>query len=320
MLDLQEVRWKASVAEIKDAYKRVAMRLHPDKCGIGSATQAQRDRIEARYKLIQDAFETLTDVTKRRLVDSTDVPDKALPETLAAGADFYEVFGPAFEGLARYSERPGAPLLGDASTPYAEVDAMYSFWYTFKSWREFPHEDEEDSEVADSRERKRDIERKNAKLREAAKKEETNKIKDFVQAAYKFDPRVIAAAAAAKAKKEAKKLERGAGRRAEEEAAAKAAAEAAEAAAAAAAAEGKAREEGKAAKEKARKALQASRKKLRTAAEGAVAAEKVTPALVEELCAELPVEGLTALAAALEGAALDAQVAALSAALAKLRA
>jgi hypothetical protein len=27
-----------------------------------------------------------------------------------------------------------------------QVDAFYNFWYGFKSWREFPHPDEEDIE------------------------------------------------------------------------------------------------------------------------------------------------------------------------------
>ena len=36
-----------------------------------------------------------------------------------------------------------SPLL-----PYhrPQVDAFYNFWYAFKSWREFPHPDEEDIE------------------------------------------------------------------------------------------------------------------------------------------------------------------------------
>ncbi len=40
-----------------------------------------------------------------------------------------------------------------------QVNAFYDFWYTFKSWREFPHPDEEDVEGAESREHKRWIDR-----------------------------------------------------------------------------------------------------------------------------------------------------------------
>lgn len=38
------------------------------------------------------------------------------------------------------------PDIGDASSPWETVDKFYRFWFSFKSWREFPHEDEEDVE------------------------------------------------------------------------------------------------------------------------------------------------------------------------------
>jgi hypothetical protein len=40
-----------------------------------------------------------------------------------------------------------------------QVDKFYDYWFSFKSWREFPHPDEEDVEQAESREHKRWIER-----------------------------------------------------------------------------------------------------------------------------------------------------------------
>lgn len=83
-------------------------------------------------------------------------------------------------------------MLGDAAAPWEQVSAFYNFWFGFKSWREFPHEDEEDPETADCREHKRHIERANAKLRERAKKDEIAEVTAFVEAAYKFDPRVQA--------------------------------------------------------------------------------------------------------------------------------
>ena len=280
-------------------------RLHPDKCGIGNASLEERDRIEARFKYIQDAFEVLSDVPKRRMHDSTDEAEPTLPDALAAGADFFDAFGPGFSGLARFSERQPVPELGTAGSAFSAVDSFYDFWFAFKSWREFQHEDEEDVEVADCREQKREMERKNAKLRERAKKDETARISRFVQVAYDADPRIRAAAAAAKAAKEAKKNERGAARRAEEEAKAaaeKAAADAKAAAEAAAAAE---RDSSKKNKEAARKALQKEKKRLRTAAEGAVASGRLAAGLadVETLCSELALEPLAELATAMEGAA-----------------
>lgn len=144
------------------------------------------------------------------------------------------------------------------------MDAFYNFWFSFKSWREFPHPDEEDIEQAsaghaalsapptcgcahpdsraaeqllvvrvlhplskpwhwprphqarlppgnlsphkrhthpapapdharppqaESREHRRWIERYNAKLRAAGKKEEFKRIREFVEAAERQDPR-----------------------------------------------------------------------------------------------------------------------------------
>jgi hypothetical protein len=51
------------------------------------------------------------------------------------------------------------PDVGSLDTPWSEVSAFYDFWYSFKSWREFPHPDEEDVESAESREHRRWIER-----------------------------------------------------------------------------------------------------------------------------------------------------------------
>jgi len=319
MLGLEELRYKASAEDVENAYKRVNLRFHPDKCGIGAATPAQREKIEARYKLIQDAYETLTDVLKRRLLDSVDLPEAKLASGLEADDDFFEAFGPGFRSLERFSEKAPVPQLGGPATPMSEVNAFYDFWYAFKSWREFPHPDEEDAEVAPDRERKRAVERANAKLREQAKKEETKTVTAFVSAAYAVDPRVVAATKAAKEAKAAKKLDRGAAKREQEaaEAAAKAEAEAAAATAAA-----KAKEEaeaGKKNKEAQRKAMQKEKKRLRVASEPAIASGRLASGLadVETLCGELALAQLSELAGALEGAGadLDAQVELLTASL-----
>ena len=59
-----------------------------------------------------------------------------------------------------------------------------------RSWREFPHPDEEDVEGAESREHRRWIDRNNSKLREKAKKEDGKRMKEFVENAYRIDPRI----------------------------------------------------------------------------------------------------------------------------------
>lgn len=77
---------------------------------------------------------------------------------LAAGTDgllLLQVFGPAFKRNSRWSLTQPVPDVGDEETPYHVVDKFYDFWFAFKSWREFPHDDEEDIEQAESREEKR---------------------------------------------------------------------------------------------------------------------------------------------------------------------
>lgn len=65
------------------------------------------------------------------------------------------MFAPAFRRNSRWSIAQPVPEVGDDSTPYAAADAFYNFWFTFRSWREFPHPDEEDVEQAESREERR---------------------------------------------------------------------------------------------------------------------------------------------------------------------
>ena len=47
------------------------------------------------------------------------------------------------------------PEVGGDGAAWADVDAFYDFWFAFRSWREFPHPDEEDVEQAESREERR---------------------------------------------------------------------------------------------------------------------------------------------------------------------
>nr|GEW63609.1 hypothetical protein [Tanacetum cinerariifolium] len=95
--------------------------------------------------------------------------------------------------------------LGDEDSSIQEVDAFYDFWYSFKSWREFPHEDEFDLEEAESRDHKRWMESQNAKLSEKSRKEEYTRIRSLVDNAYRREPRVVKRKKMLKAEKQKKK-------------------------------------------------------------------------------------------------------------------
>lgn len=62
-----------------------------------------------------------------------------------------QVFGPAFRRQSRWSVVQPVPDLGEEGEADRAVDKFYKFWFAFKSWREFPHPDEEDVEQAEGR-------------------------------------------------------------------------------------------------------------------------------------------------------------------------
>ncbi|WOL20717.1 hypothetical protein Cni_G29523 [Canna indica] len=232
LLGLGHLRFLATEEQIRKSYRETALKHHPDKQSTlilaeetEEARQAKKDEIENHFKDIQEAYEVLIDPVKRRIYDSTDEFDDDIPVDCAP-QDFFKVFGPAFMRNGRWSVNQPVPSLGVETTPVEDVDTFYNFWYTFKSWREFPHADEFDLEQAESRDHKRWMERQNAKLREKAKKEEYARVRTLVDNAYKKDPRILRRKEEEKAEKKRKKEEKFLARKLQEEEAARAAEEA----------------------------------------------------------------------------------------------
>ncbi|KAG9454940.1 hypothetical protein H6P81_007844 [Aristolochia fimbriata] len=231
LLGLGHLRFLATEEQIRKSYRETALRHHPDKQAAlllaeetEEAKQAKRDEIENHFKAIQEAYEVLIDPVKRRIYDSTDEFDDEIP-TDCAPQDFFKVFAPAFMRNGRWSVNQPIPSLGEDNTPLEEVDSFYNFWYSFKSWREFPHADEFDIEQAESRDHKRWMERQNAKLREKARKEEYARVRALVDNAYKRDPRIVKRKEEEKAEKQRKKEAKYLAKKLQEEEAARAAEE-----------------------------------------------------------------------------------------------
>ncbi|CAA2982277.1 dnaJ homolog subfamily C member 2-like [Olea europaea var. sylvestris] len=211
LLGLGHLRYLATEEQIRKSYRETALRHHPDKRAAlllaeetEAAKQAKKDEIESHFKAVQEAYEVLIDPVKRRIYDSTDEFDDEIPFECAP-QDFFKVFGPAFLRNGRWSVHQPIPTLGDENSTFEEVDSFYDFWYSFKSWREFPHADEFDVEQAESRDHKRWMERQNAKLTEKARKEEYGRIRTLVDNAYKRDPRILRRKDELKAEKQRKK-------------------------------------------------------------------------------------------------------------------
>ena len=298
MIGLSQLRWQATEKQIKDAYRRACLVYHPDKCMAEAEDDEEKQQIEEYFKRVQLANEVLSDKAKRRVFDSTEEDiDDSLPRNCDV-SDFFDVFGAAFKRQSRFSEKRNPPQLGGPDDDEESVKKFYDFWYGFKSWREFPHEDEWDLAEAECREDRRWMERNNAKMREKGKKYERERIRDFVERAEAIDPRMEKMRARERDAREAAKAEK---RRAREEVeAAKVAAE--EAAKAADAAAVDATKSAKKKKEEERKKLQKERKRLRMLASSEYANPPYAGDRIEELCSTLNLNYLRRLCALIEEA------------------
>lgn len=221
-IGLQKLRWRATEDQIRRAHRRQVLIHHPDKKAAAGLSN------DGFFKIIQKAFEVLTDPVRRRQWDSVDKKANVNPPKKGTTGDFFERWAKVFESEGRFSTKQPVPQLGDAQSSKEEVDQFYSFWYSFDSWRTFEWLDEDVPDDSSNRDNKRYIEKKNKNLRAKHKKDDNARIRKLIDTAMAEDPRIKAFKEAEKKAKEQKKWEREAGARlaAEKEAQAKAEAEA----------------------------------------------------------------------------------------------
>uniref|UniRef100_A0A7M4FA91 DnaJ homolog subfamily C member 2 n=1 Tax=Crocodylus porosus TaxID=8502 RepID=A0A7M4FA91_CROPO len=217
VLGLGHIRYRATQKQIKAAHKAMVLKHHPDKRKAAGEQIGEGDN--DYFTCITKAYEILSDPVKRRAFNSIDpIFDNSVPSKSEAKENFFEVFSPVFERNARWSNKKSVPKLGDMNSSFEEVDAFYSFWYNFDSWREFSYLDEEEKEKAECRDERRWIEKQNRAARALRKKEEMNRIRTLVDNAYSCDPRIKKFKEEEKAKKEAEKKAKVEAKRKEQEA------------------------------------------------------------------------------------------------------
>ena len=187
LLDLTDKTFDATEEDIRRQYRILSLLLHPDK-----AKPAKRQYAEDRFKAMQQGFETLTDIVRRRAYDSTLDFDDSIPKEKDGNTErsFFAVYEPVFRRNERYSLVKPCPQLSDMTATNEHVHAFYDFWLSFKSWRDFAYLNEHQVESANSREEKRQFIRENEKKQAGKKKEEMARVRKFVEDAMRKDPRM----------------------------------------------------------------------------------------------------------------------------------
>ncbi|CDK29859.1 unnamed protein product [Kuraishia capsulata CBS 1993] len=208
VLGLTKYRWRATPEQITKAHRKQVLKHHPDKKGEAGGLDQ-----DGFFKIIQKAYETMLDPTKRQQFDSVDFNADVEVPPAKSTYDFFEAWGPAFEAEGRFSKKQPVPALGDMTATKPEVDAFYAFWYNFDSWRSFEFLDEDVPDDTANRDHKRYIERKNKAARQKKKNEDNKRLAELVKRALSEDPRIKLFKQQEKDEKARKKWEREAGAR-----------------------------------------------------------------------------------------------------------
>lgn len=217
---LLEVSESASTDQVKKQYRKLALKHHPDKKEASGKSPGKNGLTEEDllFVQIQEAYEVLSDQSKRRQYDSSLDFDDDTPDEVDSSLGFYGTFAPVFKRNSRWSNRLPVPELGDDSTDIAKVHKFYDFWYNFDSWRDFSKHDEYNVEDAEFREEKRWMDRQNQKIRKKYQDAERRRILRLVEDSERLDPRIRAEKEAKEAKKREEKERRARAKQEEEEA------------------------------------------------------------------------------------------------------
>eukprot|EP00760_Papus_ankaliazontas_P034816 PhM_4_TR7504/c0_g1_i1/m.94181/K09506/DNAJA5; DnaJ homolog subfamily A member 5 len=206
----------ATESEIKSAYRRLALKWHPDK------NHQQQEAAENAFKEIVNAYGVLSNEEERAWYDNhkesvlrgeapgddMDVPEeesKLYPFFKEACFDgfgpgkkgFYAVYTKVFAEVILSTEpaswRSKYPTFGDANTPGDEVLDFYDVWADFKTKRDFAWCDKWKVHEASHRDERRAMQRENDAARQSAITAYVTTVRMLARHAMQRDPRVNAA-------------------------------------------------------------------------------------------------------------------------------
>lgn len=204
----------ANDTDIKSAYRKLALKWHPDK-NLDNAEEAKE-----QFQIVQQAYEVLSDRQERAWYDNhreqilrgsnTEFEDNCLDvfqyftTSCFKGYDdsekgFYTVYRSVFEKIAKEDmefmedkeEFCEIPSFGNSQSSYEEVVApFYAYWMSYSTKKTYVWLDPYN--INETRERRvlKLIEKENKKVRQRAKKERNEEIRNLVAFVRKRDKRV----------------------------------------------------------------------------------------------------------------------------------
>ena len=231
--EVLEVPRNATDDEIKKAYRKLALRWHPDK------NLDNPDEAKEQFQFVQQAYEVLSDPQERAWYDNhreailkggigDDYKDdsidlfKYFSSSCFKGygddeKGFYTVYRTVFETLAaedaEFSKEGDSddevPGFGDSKSPYDDVHLFYGYWQSYTTKRSFVWLEPYNIKDAPNRYALRQMEKENKKIRDKAKKERNEQVRNLAAFVRKRDKRVQAQAKLLeeKAKENKRKME-----------------------------------------------------------------------------------------------------------------
>lgn len=212
--EVLDVPRDADDAEIKSAYRKLALKWHPDK------NLDNVDYAKEQFQLVQQAYEVLSDKHERAWYDShreqilhganSEFQDNSLDLFQYFGTcfkgygddenGFYTIYRTVFEKLAKEDmefmddkeEFCEIPSFGNSQTDYEKVAEFYAYWSSYITKKSYVWLDP--NNIKDIRDRRylKLVEKENKKIRQQAKKERNEEVRTLVEFVRKRDKRVQA--------------------------------------------------------------------------------------------------------------------------------
>ncbi|XP_012561393.2 dnaJ homolog subfamily C member 21 [Hydra vulgaris] len=213
--DVLCVERNADDTEIKKAYRKLALQLHPDK------HVDESEKYTQLFREVQAAYEVLSDKQERAWYDkhresilkgSEDVVDDDVDlmqyfnPSVYSGYDdgatgFYTIFRDAFRKIAEEDEPYlegdisdyNVPDFGNSLSDYDDVVKLfYSYWLGYCTKKSYVWKEKYDLRQAPNRPTQRLMEKENKKARDACKKKRNEDVRALVSFVRKRDRRVQA--------------------------------------------------------------------------------------------------------------------------------